>query len=155
MTHIPEVEDIFEVDNDAKAKLMQIYAKLPQFFSEETTEWDHDSFIKQIIKKPIDDKFGKYVGSTNYLSIPNGRGIVLSPDNTSLFVGHFKHGKRHGPGRLLKIAFSSPTVKVQELHYEEGKIEIASAKQVYPLVAEKVKQSCASTFSVFGIKMPL
>lgn len=44
----------------------------------------------------------------------------MAQDGSYLYEGLFKDGKKHGPGRLIKLSFASPYIKVEKMMYSDG-----------------------------------
>lgn len=61
-----------------------------------------------------------YIGTKNNDGQVSGKGAYISSDGLSLYEGHFKDGKKHGPGRLIKLSWSKPVIKIKFSVFVEG-----------------------------------
>ena len=68
----------------------------------------------------LDATRGLYVGQQNLSDKCNGRGAFIADDYRSIYEGFFKNGKKHGPGRLIRLHFGTPYVKVRHGNFKDG-----------------------------------
>ena len=111
-------------DNKLQQKLKNFLQTQAKPFSESAPSDITSDFSEDIVKPTEIGKktfHGTYIGQANIVGELNGKIILRSSDNTSLFEGFTKLGVEHGPSRTTKLCFSSAAIKQTEGSYKDGK----------------------------------
>jgi hypothetical protein len=88
---------------------------------------------------------GHYIGQFDIKGMFSGRGVILQ--KRSLYEGYFKHGKKFGPGREVKLSFGSPYLKVIEGVYDDGGVANGLFTETHiPTTADALAKKVVRTY---------